>query len=68
GVSANEVLRIKMAEAVKINFPKTKFLVPEREYTTDNAAMIATAAAFLVYKRKTIPFNKLKVDPSLQLK
>lgn len=68
GVSANEELRAKMAAAVKINFPKTKFLVPKREYTTDNAAMIAAAAAFLINKRKTTPFNKLKVDPSLQLK
>jgi N6-L-threonylcarbamoyladenine synthase len=68
GVSANEELRIKMAEAVKINFPKAKFLVPEREYTTDNAAMIATAAAYLINKRKITPFNKLKVEPSLQLK
>ena len=68
GVSANEELRTKMSETVKINFPKTRFLVPEREYTTDNAAMIATAAAFLVNKRKMTPFNKLKVDPSLQLR
>ena len=68
GVSANEELRTKMAEAVKTNFPKAKFLVPEREYTTDNAAMIATAAAYLINKRKTAPFNKLKVEPSLQLK
>ena len=68
GVSANEELRTKMSETVKINFPKTRFLVPEREYTTDNAAMIATAAAFLVNKRKMTPFNKLNVDPSLQLR
>ena len=68
GVSANEELRNKMREAVKIDFPKVTFLIPEKQYTTDNAAMIATAAAFLVNKRKVTPFSKLKADPSLQLK
>jgi len=68
GVSANEELRVKMTEAINREFPKTRFLIPERQYTTDNAAMIATAAAFLVNKKKVIPYNKLKVDPSLQLR
>jgi N6-L-threonylcarbamoyladenine synthase len=68
GVSANEELRKKMAEAVKKDMPCADFFLPAREYTTDNAAMIATAAAFLVNRRKTTPFSKLKVDPSLQLK
>lgn len=68
GVSANEELRSQMTKAVKKEFPKAMFLIPEKQYTTDNAAMIATAAAFLVNKRKTTPFNKIKVDPSLQLK
>lgn len=68
GVSANEELRNKMADAVKTEFPNISFLIPERQYTTDNAAMIATAAAFLVNKRKITAFGKLKVDPSLQLK
>ena len=68
GVSANEELRNRMAEAVKLNFPKANFLIPEKQYTTDNAAMIATAAAFLINKRKTTLFKNLRVDPSLQLK
>jgi len=67
GVSANEELRTKMTEVINHEFPKTRFLIPERQYTTDNAAMIATAAAFLANKKKTTPYNKLKVDPSLQL-
>lgn len=68
GVSANEELRNKMTSSINTNFPKAMFLIPNRAYTTDNAAMIATAAAFLFNKRKITVFSKLRVDPSLQLK
>ena len=44
GVSANEELRIRLAQAVA-KLGGVSYLVPERAYTTDNAAMIAAAAA-----------------------
>lgn len=69
GVSANQELREKMAVAVSASLPGVNFLVPERIYTTDNATMIATAAAFQVRHGKTgLPYHRLRTDPSLQLK
>ncbi|NLZ74441.1 tRNA (adenosine(37)-N6)-threonylcarbamoyltransferase complex transferase subunit TsaD [Candidatus Falkowbacteria bacterium] len=68
GVSANQELRKNMQKAVKEQLTGVNFLVPEIVYTTDNAAMIATAAAFKIKNKKPTTFNKLKIDPSLQLK
>ncbi len=68
GVSANQKLRDSLAMAVETNLAGVGFLVPAKEYTTDNAVMIAAAALFKAKARKTTPFSKLRVDPSLQLK
>jgi N6-L-threonylcarbamoyladenine synthase len=68
GVSANQELRDSLKQAIKTNFPKINFLVPAKIYTTDNATMIAAAAAFKIKKQKPSSFDKLRVDPSLQLK
>ncbi len=68
GVSANRELRENMEKAVKEQLTGVNFLVPEMIYTTDNATMVATAAAFKIKNKKITPFNKLRVDPSLQLK
>ena len=68
GVSANETLRSSLMEAVFKSLNKVNFLVPEKIYTTDNAAMIA-AAAFFKLKRKTpTSFKNLKINPSWPLK
>lgn len=68
GVSANEELRKQMASAIKTKLPEANFLIPKREYTTDNAAMIAAAAYFRFKKDKTINYKKLKVDSGLELR
>jgi N6-L-threonylcarbamoyladenine synthase len=68
GVSANQKLRESLAKTVNDELSGVGFLVPAKEYTTDNAAMIAAAAVFKAKTRKTTPFSKLRVDPSLQLK
>lgn len=68
GVSANQELRDRLGTTIKKDLPNVNFLVPAKEYTTDNAAMIATAAAFEFQKTKPMMFNKLSIDPSLQLK
>lgn len=68
GVSANKELRLQMADLIASRLPNADFLVPNREYTTDNAAMIAAAAAHLYRHGRTIPFNRLRVDAGLQLK
>lgn len=68
GVSANLELRESLAKCIKDEFPKINFLVPDNQYTTDNAAMIAAAAAFKIKKTKTILYSKLRANSSLQLK
>ena len=71
GVSANKNLRINLKKEIKENFPKTKFLVPEFSYTTDNAAMIACAGYFQYFQEKEKCYSnwsKLKADPGLNLK
>ncbi len=57
GVSANSKLRKTMTKAFsgRVN-------VPEPKYSTDNGAMIASAAFF---NQKIVPWNQIKVDPSL---
>lgn len=68
GVSANSELRNCLKEAVNKKLNKINCLVPNFEYTTDNAAMIAAAGFFTSLNHKITVFSKLKVDPSLQLK
>jgi len=68
GVSANLELRQKLAKNIKKELPDTNFLVPDHEYTTDNAAMISAAAFYKIKKSKAISFRNLKVNSSLQLK
>ncbi|KKP63431.1 MAG: putative tRNA threonylcarbamoyladenosine biosynthesis protein Gcp [Candidatus Moranbacteria bacterium GW2011_GWF2_34_56] len=46
GVSANNDLREKMDEAIKKNIPHVTYLLQPIAYSTDNAAMIAVAAAY----------------------
>ena len=43
GVSANETLKNALDAMVQSEFPGVKFLFPEKQYATDNAAMIALA-------------------------
>ncbi len=65
GVSANNELRKQMARAAKKELPNANFIIPKKEYTTDNAAMIASAAYF---KKKSVSFKQIGADASLQLK
>lgn len=68
GVSANSRLREKLIERASIVLPKTQVHFPEMAYTTDNAAMIASAAFFhLSRKAKTKPWQKEKVELNLSL-
>ena len=63
GVSANNELRKQLEEAAKEN--GFKFLVPEKIYSTDNAAMIAVSAYF--NQQKAQSWKKLDADPNLKL-
>jgi N6-L-threonylcarbamoyladenine synthase len=46
GVSANVTLRTRLTDMIATDFPNTIFFTPEFTYSLDNAAMIASAAAF----------------------
>ena len=61
GVAANQELRRQIQEKIEI-------LVPDLKYTTDNAAMIASAGYFRALKKDFIPWQKIKVDPNLELR
>ncbi|MDP3954630.1 MAG: tRNA (adenosine(37)-N6)-threonylcarbamoyltransferase complex transferase subunit TsaD [bacterium] len=66
GVSANKLLRETLKkEAAKI---KTPVSIPEMEYTTDNAAMIAMAA-YQSYKLKAISYklDDIEADANWEL-
>jgi len=65
GVAANKRLREKLSAEVKKN--DLDFSMPKMEYTTDNAAMIASATYFKFKAKKTVPWQKIKVDPNLEL-
>ncbi|MFA6255399.1 MAG: tRNA (adenosine(37)-N6)-threonylcarbamoyltransferase complex transferase subunit TsaD [Patescibacteria group bacterium] len=61
GVAANSLLRESLklkAQSLKLNF-----LMPNINLCTDNAAMIAAAATF----EKPTPWQKLRVDPNLEI-
>ncbi|MFA6171201.1 MAG: tRNA (adenosine(37)-N6)-threonylcarbamoyltransferase complex transferase subunit TsaD [Patescibacteria group bacterium] len=68
GVSANIELRKQMGEAIKKQLPQTKLHIPELKYTTDNAAMIASAGYFRAKRKAYTRFDKIKTEPNLPLK
>ncbi len=61
GVSANPKLRDTLLQ----NFPNT--IIPELQYTTDNAAMIAAAGYFHAIKKQFTPWRELTADPGWEL-
>ena len=65
GVAANTRLRERLSDEVKKL--KLSFAMPKMQYTTDNAAMIAAAGYFKFKAKKTTPWQKLKVDPNLEI-
>jgi len=73
GVAANQSLRkqlqTKIQETAFSNDRKYMLPVflPEIEFTTDNAAMIATAAYFRALKKEFTNWKKLRADGNLEL-
>lgn len=67
GVSANEELRDQFREKIKKEAPDVKYFTPDKNYCTDNAAMVAIAAFFQKKKRwKEIRANaNLRIDKNL---
>ena len=67
GVSANKKLRTNLAEAVEAKLDKVRVIVPEMEFTGDNAAMIAIAGSYHVKTKDFIDPFKLKANPNWEL-
>src|SRR3989344_8947998 len=63
GVSANKRLRSRLAEEGSRLTPKTYYLEPALQYTTDNAAMIACAAYFKAKNSKLQDLSFESVEP-----
>lgn len=70
GVSANLELRKQMASVVSFQLPASafdklragSFQLPDLQYATDNAAMIAAAGYFKAQRKKFTPINKVLAD------
>ncbi len=76
GVSVNEALRCELKKRLKEKMPAVKFLAPQKEYSNDNAAMIALAGYFRIkatprsYSGQTSKFGdweKVQADARLRL-
>ncbi|TSC83902.1 MAG: O-sialoglycoprotein endopeptidase [Parcubacteria group bacterium Gr01-1014_13] len=67
GVSANKKLRQTLDEAVKNEFPGTKFMIPQMKYAMDNGAMIATAGYYHAIKKDFTSWKKIQADPNWEL-
>ncbi len=71
GVAANSQLRQQLAERCTgvLQYAPTncKLLIPQTLFTTDNAAMIAAAAALRALKKDFTPWQNLRANPSLEL-
>lgn len=62
GVSANDKLRVQMNTTVQQSLPDVNVVVPAKSLSTDNAAMIAAAAAFTDKRASALD---LRADPQL---
>lgn len=62
GVTANEYLRSQFLLNARRYLPDVSIFFPDKKYTTDNAAMIATTAFF---QYKEIPWSKITANPEL---
>ena len=66
-ISENIPDKRKAGKEIKEKLPDTQFFIPDLKYTTDNAAMIASAGYFRASKKKFTPWQKLTTDANLEL-
>ena len=68
GVSSNDELRKQFKEKVKKEIPDCNFQIPEPQFCTDNAVMIAATGYFHQTKEKKGETKALEADANLTLK
>ncbi|MDI6602689.1 MAG: tRNA (adenosine(37)-N6)-threonylcarbamoyltransferase complex transferase subunit TsaD [Patescibacteria group bacterium] len=66
GVAANEKLRKQFESTINSQLLNVKFLVPAKNFCTDNAAMVA-ATVYFHQKEATKNWKKIKVDANLHI-
>ncbi|MCK5060951.1 tRNA (adenosine(37)-N6)-threonylcarbamoyltransferase complex transferase subunit TsaD [Candidatus Parcubacteria bacterium] len=67
GVVANLKLRCQFEKIIKNKLPNINFVLPDLQYTTDNAAMMAAAGFFKAKRDEFTPWQDLRVDCNLEL-
>jgi N6-L-threonylcarbamoyladenine synthase len=67
GVAANKKLRRQLAKKLKKDLSVFSLQFPSPVFCTDNAAMIAVAGYFHSLRNDFTPWQKLKMDPNLEL-
>jgi N6-L-threonylcarbamoyladenine synthase len=67
GVSANKRLRERFVDMMGKELAGVGWNIPDFQYCTDNAAMVAAAGYFHAIKKDFTPWQKLKVDPNWEL-
>jgi len=65
GVAANTRLREVLEKNVEEKLDNARFVMPELKYTTDNAAMIASAGIFKAKRGEFIDWKDLRADCTL---
>jgi N6-L-threonylcarbamoyladenine synthase len=66
GVAANEELRKQFQEKIKKELPDIQYLIPNIQYCTDNAAMVAVTAYFN-REKATKNWQKIQVNANLKI-
>ncbi len=67
GVAANRHLRVELEKSVRVHRPDCRFIVPDAQFCTDNAAMIGAAAVFRHLFGHSDSWYDVVVDPNAPL-
>jgi len=68
GVVANDELRRQFREKTKKELPRTKYLIPDTKFCTDNAVMVGVTAYSHYLKGERRDWEEIMVDANLTLK
>ncbi|PIS39560.1 MAG: tRNA (adenosine(37)-N6)-threonylcarbamoyltransferase complex transferase subunit TsaD [Candidatus Nealsonbacteria bacterium CG08_land_8_20_14_0_20_38_20] len=67
GVTANDELRKQFKEKIKKELPNFQYLIPNIQFCTDNAAMVAVAAYFHWLRGETKNWEEIEANANLRL-
>jgi len=67
GVAANKELRRQFKKAIKEELPNTCYLIPDTQYCTDNAVMVAVAAYYRLLHNKPQTWKDIEANANLRI-